>query len=241
MKKLICVLCVALLGLSGCGEVQKAQKNTPKTPAEQEVACNNGDMESCANLILPSFYAQDFSKLNILSQKACNGGSGVGCAFLGILYEGGLGGEQDKVKAQELFDKAVPMLEKECKNNQASSCEILGGGYADVLFGLQQDFAKGKKFAEKACDLDKARCTGLAYIYNNDKGVAQDRSKAIALYEQSCEAGAEHACFSLGFDYENGKGVERDIHKAKEFYKKACDMGYQAACENYQDLQEKQE
>lgn len=254
MKKLICVLCVALLGLGGCGEAKKAQtekvqenarESAPKTPAEQEVACNNGDMESCANLAWRSFSMIDLSQANILSQKACDGGSGVGCAFLGILHGVSLEGKdrdkRDKVKAQELWDKAIPMLEKECNNNQAFSCEILGNAYVEAYYGMQEDFAKGKKFAEKACDLDKSRCGTLAYIYDRGKGVEQDYSKAIALYKQSCEAGSDMGCYEMGRSYEHGEGVERDIHKAKEFYKKACDMGIQKACAYYQRLQDKGE
>ena len=58
-------------------------------------------------------------------------------------------------------------------------------------FGLQQ---KAETF-EKACDAgDALSCSSLGLLYNHGDGVAQDRTRAVALLLKACRLGMPKAC-----------------------------------------------
>jgi TPR repeat protein len=62
------------------------------------------------------------------------------CNYLGYLYAQGLGGEQDKEKARDVYQKA-------CDQETLSSCASLGSLYQD-----SGDKAGARKYFQKACD-----------------------------------------------------------------------------------------
>ena len=58
-----------------------------------------------------------FIAFDLFFQLACNGGDGMGCNNLGVLYISGLGVRTDFKKARELYNKSCNMGEAEgCSN-----------------------------------------------------------------------------------------------------------------------------
>jgi curved DNA-binding protein CbpA len=72
--------------------------------------------------------------------QACDSGEMKACNYLGYLYAQGLGGEQDKEKARDVYQKA-------CDQETLSSCASLGSLYQD-----SGDKAGARKYFQKACD-----------------------------------------------------------------------------------------
>jgi len=69
-------------------------------------------------------------------------------------------------------------------------------------------------------------------LYDNGKGVSQDKVKAAQYYKKACDGGEARGCYNLGVMYYNGEGVSQDKVKAAQYYKKACDGGNARGCYN---------
>jgi hypothetical protein len=65
----------------------------------------------------------------------------------------------------------------------------------------------------------------LANMYMDGKGVEQDVSKAICLYETSADQGYVEAQHYLGVIYDKGRGTSRDDIKARKWYCLAAEGG----------------
>ncbi len=75
-------------------------------------------------------------------------------------------------------------------------------------------------------------CTALGSMYDEGRGVPQDQTKAVALYQRACEGGAPAGCNSLGSMYGEGRVVSRDLTKSMDLFRKACEGGYAMGCSN---------
>ena len=78
----------------------------PQLIDELSELCDDGKVEVCTRLGQLYYHGtevkRDFSKAKKFFQKACDLGDGLGCSFLGTLYEQGRGGlEQSYRKAQK--------------------------------------------------------------------------------------------------------------------------------------------
>jgi len=74
--------------------------------------------------------------------------------------------------------------------------------------------------------------------YYNGLGVTTDRSRAVQLYQRSCDLGAVPACVDLGVIYRDGKGVqEKNPTYAAQLFQRACDLSA-AACASIASMYE---
>ena len=64
----------------------------------------------------------------------------------------------------------------------------------------------------------------LAGMYDEGRGVLQNREKALALYLQAAEQGYGEAQNKLGEMYEKGDGVAQDMAQAVVWYRKAAEL-----------------
>ncbi|MBI1338789.1 sel1 repeat family protein, partial [bacterium] len=67
--------------------------------------------------------------------------------------------------------------------------------------------------------------------------VAQDFSRARALYQKACDGGQAAGCTNLGWLYGNGRGVAQDFGRARELFQKACDGGEAQGCSNLKAIE----
>jgi Sel1 repeat len=193
-------------------------------------------------------------------EKACEGGSMVGCTALGELYNNGYPGvARDFPKARSLYQKA-------CESGAGDACTNLGWMWENGQ-GLAKSPEKARLFYERACSGGfMLGCTHLAQI-------SDDRQKARVLYQEACDGGEGKACDHLGnsccfrfggtrdykqarpwfekacnlgssdgcgdlaFLYETGKGVSKDTTHARVLYSKACLAGNEISCSRLRSLQ----
>lgn len=169
---------------------------------------------------------------------------------LGILYDNGLGVEQDAAKAQELFDAVIA---QECMEGYLGNAYIAYGkeDYAaafeycnkasegkEQIFvaqamsdigtlyyygqGVKQDYEQAIEWHEKAADLGNVSAMNeLGYIYGIGEGVEADYTQALEWLKKAADLGNANAMSWLGYLYENGLGVEQDLDIAQEWYRKA--------------------
>ena len=142
-----------------------------------------------------------------------------------LLYENGIGGAQDYVKAREWYEKAAD------KGN-ALGMTALGLLYQNGQGG-PQDYVKARELLEEAADKGDANAmTNLGLLYQNGQGVPQDYVKAREWYEKAADKGDANAMTNLGLLYQNGQGVPQGYGKAREWYEKAADKGNAFAMNN---------
>jgi len=126
------------------------------------------------------------------------------------------------------------------QNQKPSQVEILKPSVQQLSIAeIEQQaeaYYKREQYAEARPLLDQA-CTGgsweacehLGNIYLGDHGVAQDISRAVALYSKACDISSA-GCVNLGGMYQGGNGVVQDRPKAAILYSKACDGGSADGC-----------
>ncbi|MGA2673181.1 MAG: serine/threonine-protein kinase [Terracidiphilus sp.] len=117
-----------------------------------------------------------------------------------------------------------------CSSGDADGCLGVGNFYRDG----HRDTAKGERaehFYTKAADLYGTRCSNmgdaggcyaLGLLYHEGRGTYGSDSRAVQLFERSCNYGATYGCKALAHAYRNGEGVGRDVAKAEALYTKAC-------------------
>lgn len=162
--------------------------------------------------------------------RECAKDNASACSRLGSMYEGGLEGAPDSVRAAELFGKA-------CDLGDAQGCTSLGWLHdGQKIDGA--DPARAAELFQRGCEADVADgCEGLAYLYESGRGVPKDLQRYVELLEQACTLGDLHACANAAGPYRDGEGVPRNVEHARELLKKACAGGVENGCEKLQALQ----
>ena len=90
-----------------------------------------------------AYKAKEYDRARALFDQACTGGNAEGCSSLGVMFNNGIGGAQDKEQARTLFDQA-------CIDGSAKGCSNLG-----VVFnngdGVAQDNVRALALHKQAC------------------------------------------------------------------------------------------
>jgi len=73
-------------------------------------------------------------------------------------------------------------------------------------------------------------CNRLGHRYQSGQGVARNPSKALKLYQKSCDLKSYNGCFLVGSFYNSAKGIKKNRQKAKHFYEKSCNLGGSNGC-----------
>ncbi len=82
-----------------------------------------------------------------------------------------------------------------------------------------------------------AAMTGLGWMYEIGRGVAQDEREAVRWFRKAAAAGDPPGMNALGMMYEFGRGgLEKSRAKAIEWYRKAADAGNEYARDNLDRL-----
>jgi hypothetical protein len=98
---MLCMLCWL-----ASSQVAIAQEQERLAAAKR--ACDGGDAKAClVEATAPRWSLPDYERLAFLFTRACDGGSGTGCCWLGGLYDKGYGVKEDQPRARALQKKAV--------------------------------------------------------------------------------------------------------------------------------------
>ena len=130
---------------------------------------------------------------------------------LGFFAPGALAQEEEEMEAL-------------CKKGNSTACFKLGERYRI----LDKDNKKALKYYVIACDAGyKTGCTnGGMLLAMKGTPYSKEFKQARKMFDKSCEAGEDPACFNLvTLNYKEGRQS-----KAIKYYKKACGMGNQAGC-----------
>jgi len=183
-------------------------------------------------------------------QQAAEKGSSEAMHYLGLLYEEGRGVPKDGATAAQWFkraadkgyaksmnhygnwlrkDRPAEALEWHLKAAAAGdvfAMENAGGAYYEGI-GTEKDLAKAAEWYGKAAEQGGSTNAKLLYGYmlSHGQGVAQDLTKAFAMYLAAARAGESAAMFNIGAYYKNGKGVTANPSAARFWYLRAAMNG----------------
>jgi TPR repeat protein len=144
---------------------------------------------------------------------------------LGIIYEKGLGVEDDTKKAIEWYGKAAEQGDTDALCNLGL---IYAKGAEKV--GLKQDFHSAAKLYRKAADMGAREAQlNLGAFYYHGAGVPQDFKKAAEWYRKAAVQGDADAQCNLAICYHKGEGLAVDVDKAAQWFKKAAAQGQEQA------------
>jgi TPR repeat protein len=89
----------------------------------------------------------------------------------------------------------------------------------------------GDRALAASCDKgDAFSCFYLATALHLGKGVSQDESRSLSLFERSCKEGYVRGCGVAGEMYLNGQGAAADSAKALGNLEKSCAGGWAQSC-----------
>jgi TPR repeat protein len=115
--------------------------------------------------------------------------------------------EQRKEQADDILNRAIKIIQNEAGRMQVETTQEV---FAILTAGARHGDARATGFL------------GWAYLFGF--GVAQDRAKAIELYEKAAAKDDAWAMYNLAIFYQ-----AQDLTKAREFYEKAAAKGDESA------------
>ena len=166
-------------------------------------ACNGGDAAGCFHLGALLGWADDKARAAELWAKACARGNHQACASLADRLAEGVGVAKDEARAAALYTKA-------CDVGDASSCFKLGV-LVEEGRGAAKDRARATALFQGVCDAgdvkgcikvysttcdggDASGCLELGLLFDQGRGVKQDRARAAALFSKACKGGNSSGC-----------------------------------------------
>jgi TPR repeat protein len=157
---------------------------------------------------------------------ACDKGSQLGCAGLGLSYLDGVDGTGKD------YEKALRLLQPACDAKVGRACSCLGGMNTSGN-GVPKDRNKATQFYRTACELAELRgCRGLAAFYQaGEGGLPKDMKQGFDLYKKACDGGLASGCSWVANSYLRGYGVSKSRESACTFAQKACDGNDGMGCE----------
>ncbi|HEY6147297.1 MAG TPA: hypothetical protein VIZ69_06350, partial [Thermoanaerobaculia bacterium] len=131
-------------------------------------ACQGGYAEACAHEGLHRMNAPDTASEAVqVLERACELGSGSGCAHLAFLYATGKTVAKNDRRAAALYVTS-------CDRGDARGCYNVGL-MAEEGRGGARDLSRAAAKYQEACDSgSSAACTNLGFLYENGRGVRKD-------------------------------------------------------------------
>lgn len=171
------------VGCALLGAIYERGRGVPRDPAraiaQYDKACSGGYAPSC--LTLAAFREGDTAASASAYRRACDAGSGFGCAAAAQRYRRGVGVRLDPEQAGHLFARG-------CALGDPAACVLGAEMFAQ---GTAADRRRAAVLASAGCAQDIApACLLLGEAYE----AAGDRGEALELYRKACEAGEDKAC-----------------------------------------------
>lgn len=132
----------------------------------------------------------------------------------------------DAAKAEALYTRAVPGLQKLADAGNLAALTLLGNLYLDGKGGLPQDYARAMDAYLLAADEDYADAQAqLGYMYQNALGVEADYVKAMEWNNRAAMQGNAQGQAQIGYLYQHGLGVTQNLDEAGRWYTRAKEGG----------------
>lgn len=221
-----------------------------------EASCDSGDVTDCTRaavaigtVIHPleqggAATAEAVAWMVEYADHGCRGGDGRGCAFLGLLHEGGRGVRRDEARSTASYDRActaghlpsclllasraegpaaVSAYERACRGGSGHGCAAAAQHHARGV-GVPASVSRAGALFEQGCSLgNPAACVmGAELPETTEPG----QLRATRLAWEACTMGIPDGCLLLGARIEREKG----LHRAFEVYHRACELGDDRGC-----------
>ncbi len=168
----------------------------------------------------------NFSKAHEWINKSVSKKNPLGYYELGCLYYYGFGIEQDRNKAQSLYQKAIPGLIELADEGKVEAQSRLGACYSNG-FGVKKNPNKAIEYFRKSANKGSALGqVNLASNYSLGFGLLKDPQTAFKWLTKSAEQGLSSAQYNLGLCYYKGEGVEKDTKQAVKWFARSAEQGY---------------
>jgi len=132
----------------------------------------------------------------------------------------------DAAKAEALYQRALPGLQRLADAGNLQAMKLLGDLYLDGKGGLQQDYARALETYMRAADEDYADAEAqIGYMYQNALGVQADYAKAMEWNNRAAQQGNAQGQAQIGYLYQNGLGVTQNLDEAGRWYTRAKEGG----------------
>ena len=127
------------------------------------------------------------------------------------------------------FEKAAPILQAECGQQNWGSCATLAAIYGDGL-GVAIDFDRAFSLSRMSCDNEiMLGCVYLGQRYLQSGGTDENNARSAELFKRGCDAGEPDGCNALAEAHRTGTGVARNSEMANTLYARAA-QGFRAYC-----------
>ncbi|MBP8810422.1 MAG: SEL1-like repeat protein [Kofleriaceae bacterium] len=152
--------------------------------------CDLGDVDGClaAAAVWALGLVGDPAPTKAIAplERACALGSGRGCYALAGKYDAALGVGHDAARARDLYRRAVTRLTAECPGS-GPACYDLGVAQRDGR-GMAADAVAAARAFAAGCEAGAgAACLALGELYRDGQLGPNQRDRALAYFEQSCE------------------------------------------------------
>lgn len=136
----------------------------------------------------------------------------------GRMHEHGIGGDQDFVRAAELYGEAIGL-------GFAPASGSLGFLHEKGM-GVPQDERRALELYRAAADAGEAFAIHNVAVYHAEGrgGIAADPARAAELYAEAAELGWEPSMLNLAMAHASGAGVERDASRAEALFRQVIDL-----------------
>lgn len=211
---------------SDLGEAQSSSEFYIKWTAEYKSACSelykNHDIPKALEL-----FRAEAEKGNILALHD-----------LGKMYRNGLLGEDNILKANEYFQKALQgflEIESTDKSMKPYMQYRIGKMFA-LGYGAEQDYTKAFWWFKKSADAgNKFAQYSLGSLYFYGNGVAQNYEKAFEYYKLSTDQDNAYACYETAKMFRDGKGIGKNTEQTENYFKNAYNGFSKIANDNPDD------
>ncbi|MEQ1564468.1 MAG: tetratricopeptide repeat protein, partial [Myxococcota bacterium] len=166
---------------------------------------------------------RDADRAVALYRQACDGGLGVGCSNLGMMYESGTGGARiDPAKAKAAFAEALVAYRASCAGPTPTYCANLGW----MLESGRGGAANGEEALavwQRGCDGGDADACVNRWLHDLELG--GDVSRVISGLREQCAAEAPSSCGPLARAL-----APTEPEAASGFAARGCEQGDAVAC-----------
>jgi len=242
MRELVGILCGALLVLAGAaqaapklpssadgyhhGAMYNGKQNMPYVlygvAHKWHLACLKGKTAECLKLARAFETGENAGELKVDPRvgvayylKACELGSGVGCARAAVILRDGEAGFTNPDLSRQMAERGCNVLKDQ------PSCAALGSAMAS-----SGDTAQAAALIDRACAAGADDgCRAKAFTLFYQKADAASRQQALAMFEPACAAKKAWGCLGLADAYGQGLGVPRDAARAGQAAAAGCTQG----------------
>ncbi len=133
----------------------------------------------------------------------------------------------------------IKTCEDRCLAGNSGACGFSDAWLRKLAETGGDDPVMRAKLNKKGCDLGSLKsCSRLARQYEKGDGLPPDASRAISLWQTTCDGGYANACRSLGahYGFDRTDGAQ-DLAKALVWFQKGCQGGDSDDCKSVREIQ----